>query len=237
MESLKIEKVEGNCELIIREGLAIKPLDLLPPINLKLKGVIDTPAVFVENRHSEFGHKKAHVIVNRDNNEITLIYNEEDQRTLAVINGVLEICADFEQFKINTGHNWTPFDLSDFIKMNRVFFLPEVAKKLVETLRNFTAKVNTQIEKFKDDKANQRSIRNQAVESNMPDGFQIQCPIFVGQKKQAINVEIVINPDILNCVLISPEANEIIQNYKDSVFDSVIERIHTVAPEILIIEQ
>lgn len=237
MESLKIEKVEGNCELTIREGMAIKPLELCPPIKTHLSGVIDTPAVFVENRYKEINQKEAHVIVNRDNNTIILVINEKDGYTCGNVQGTLKKCFDFEKFNINTGHNWTPFDLADFIKMNRSFFIPEVAKKLVETLRNFTAKVDTQIEKFKDDKANYRNIRNQAVNTNAPDEFQIQCSIFIGQPKQIINVEIVINPDTLNCVLISPEANDIIAQYKGTVFDTVCSRINSSAPDILIIEQ
>ena len=42
--------------------------------------------------------------------------------------------------------------------------------------------------------------------------------------------------DDLSCTLISPEANDIIEQMVDEAIDSVIERVKQASPEIVVIE-
>jgi hypothetical protein len=157
---------------------------------------------------------------------ITLIINEDDPLTIGKISGKLELHPDFKKFKINSGETWTSFDLSDLIKMNRYFFSSkEIAMKLVSQLRNFKAKVNKQMDAFKDDKANFNIKMAQAVESNLPDTFSLIMPIFKGQAKQIVPVEINIHPESLSCQLCSPEANDLASDFKDLAINGQLKRI------------
>jgi hypothetical protein len=164
--------------------------------------------------------------VNREKMSITLVINEDDSLTRGKVVGKLELHPDFKKFKINSGETWNPFDLSDLIKMNRSFFSSkEVAMKLVSQLRDFKAKVNKITDAFKDDKANYEVRKAQAVESNLPDMFSINLPIFKGQSKQNIPIEINIHPESLACQLCSPDANDLASEFKDSAIDSQLERL------------
>ena len=71
----------STAEVIIREGSAPKVLDPQPPVKINLQGVIGTPVEFLTQRSKEsdqFNEKRAHVIVERENVEITLVFNEND---------------------------------------------------------------------------------------------------------------------------------------------------------------
>lgn len=62
-------------------------------------------------------------------------------------------------------------------------------------------------------------------------------PVFKGQDKQTIEVEVEINPADLSCTLVSPEANDIVTTKRDELMDAVIEAIKETCPEIVIIEE
>lgn len=224
MENLnvKIEKLDGNT-LTVLQGSFIAPKD---PVKIEISGNIDSPINFLLERVSELNLKKCHLIVSREKMTITLIINEDDALTIGKISGKLELHPDFKKFKINSGETWTSFDLADLIKMNRSFFSSkEVAMKLVSQLRDFQAKVNKQIDAFRDDRANFNVKKAQVVESNLPDVFSLVIPIFKGQVKQNVPVEINIHPESLSCQLCSPEANDLASYFKDLAIDSQLERI------------
>lgn len=224
MENLNvsIEKLDGNT-LTILQGSAPVPKE---PVKISLSGTIEGPVTFLIERKNELNLKKCHVIVNRDKMSITLVINEDDPSTRGSIVGKLELHPDFKKFRINSGETWSAFDLADFIKMNRYFFASkETAGKLVSQLRDFKAKVNKQIDSFKDDKANYDLKRSQAVECNLPDSFSINVPVFKGQAKQNIPVEINIHAETLACQLCSPDANEIATDFKDKAINEQLERL------------
>ena len=226
MENLnvKIEKLDGNT-LTVLQGDALAPKD---PVKIEISGTIESPVNFLVERVSELNLKKCHLIVNREKMTITLVINEDDPLTKGRISGKLELHPDFKKFKVNSGETWTSFDLADLIKMNRSFFSSkEVAMKLVSQLRDFQAKVNKQIDSFRDDRANFNVKKAQAVESNLPDTFSLIIPIFKGQPKQNVPVEINIHPESLSCQLCSPEANDLANDFKDKAIDSQLERIIT----------
>jgi hypothetical protein len=224
MENLnvKIEKLDGNT-LTVLQGNFVAPKE---PVKIEISGNIDSPVNFLLERVSELTLKKCHLIINRENMTITLVINEDDPLTRGKISGKLELHPDFKKFKINSGETWTSFDLADLIKMNRSFFSSkEVAMKLVSQLRDFQAKVNKQIDAFRDDRANFNVKKAQVVESNLPDVFSLVIPIFKGQAKYNVPVEINIHPESLSCQLCSPEVNDLVNDFKDLAINNQLERI------------
>jgi hypothetical protein len=108
--------------------------------------------------------------------------------------------------------------------------------KLVSDLRSFKAKVDKQIEQTKDDRANYNIKKIQAVESNLPEAFDLVIPIFKGQTSVKVTIEISIDPNTLDCTLISPVVNDIVNELRDKLIDDEIELIKVLTPDIAIIE-
>ena len=225
------EKNGGYC---IRFGEA---LPLKEPKAVSIDGTIDAPARWVEKRKDDIKQADAHIIVDRDHMIITLNIDENSAYS-DQIKGTLTLSSEMKEFGINTGEYMSCFDMSDRIKQLRSYFeTQQEAMKLISELRNFKAKIDKELELSDDKRGNQRILKSQFVESNLPKDFKIQLPIFKGMKKETIQVEVEINPNDLSCTLVSPEAHDIVIQQRDMHMDAVIDRIKDAAPTIVIIEQ
>lgn len=233
-DNIKIN-LEGNSgELIIREG---KALPLHEPVKVVLSGNIDSPANFLEARSNVTDVLEAHAIINRDDMTIILQVDEK-QHYGSKVQGKLVPHPAYEKFGINSGRYETSSKLADLFKMNRSFFENQTtAMSLVTDLRNFSAKVNKEIEKHADDRGNKRDLKAQVVTSNLPEKFNLKLPLFKGFDAELIEVEVYINPEDLTCALISPAANDRITEVVDSIFDEQKYRMLESLPGILFIEQ
>lgn len=221
-------------EFIIREGKALEPKE---PRAISIIGVLASPLVWLTQRLGQIDQKTAHVLVSRADMKITLKVDETSHYA-GTIQGSLELHPMFKKFGINTDKALSNFDMAKLFKMNRsVFESTSVAMNLVSLLQNFQAKVAKEIEKADDNRGNKRDLKAQIVESNLPDTFNLIVPIFKGTDKQTIPVEVYVNADDFNCTLISPVANDLIEEMRDSEIDKVLESISQIAPGIAIIEQ
>ena len=109
--------------------------------------------------------------------------------------------------------------------------------KLVTELQNFKAKVDKELESSNNNRGDRRVLVNQVVQSNLPEAFTLIIPLFKGTPKQTIQAEVYINPSDLSCTLVSPEANDLLEEMRDKEIDLVLERIQKVCPHIVIIEK
>lgn len=167
---------------------------------------------------------------------IKLIIDEHDHFA-DNIGGKLILSEEFKRFGINQGKYITGMELSDLIRMNRTCFESKAkAMELVTIMRNFKAKVTNEIEASDDKKGNVSQLRRQTVEGNQPPSFELNIPIFKGQPKQTFTVEIDIDPDTLQATLVSPDAQDMIVEQRDSLMDDVLNSIRELCPEIPIIE-
>lgn len=226
----------GVGEIIIREGKAV---EVHEPVKVVISGTIDAPARWLETRMRLrlVNQGTYHVLVDRENLNITLKCNENNHYG-SKISGSLMVSPEFKRFGINEGEYITNFEMAELFKMNRSFFETKViAMKLVTELQNFRAKVDKEIEKSDNNRGDKRLLINQAVQSNLPEAFNLHIPIFKGTPKQTINVEVYINPSDFSCTLVSAEANDLLEEMRDREMDSVLERISAVCPDIVIIEQ
>lgn len=107
-------------------------------------------------------------------------------------------------------------------------------EKLKETLADASIK---KLELSDDKRGNQKILRAQTVESNLPKSFNVNMPIFKGTEKRTFEVEVEINPNDLSCTLVSPDAHDIVVQERDNQMDAVLGRIGDAAPNIVIIEQ
>lgn len=229
----------GMNEVIIREGAAPKVLDPKAPVKMNVNGTINAPFEYLTKRIDCINQKECHIIVNREKITIELVVNESDEYTRGTIAGTLQYHPKFEEFGINAGKVWSPFDFAMFCKMNRAFFADKnVNMSLVSACKNFTAKVNNQIERAIQENGNRTDNFAQVVNSNLPESFTLSIPIFKGGKKEDLVVETFAKIDGRNVafVLLSPGAEETLEDLRDKAIDEQLNAIKAIAPDIAIFE-
>jgi len=235
-EQILINGLSGN-EIIFREG---KARDEFIPKPMSLSGNIDSPLQFIKRKKFLFpviaGAIIAHLLVNREKMSLTLVVEPKSEAPDTIV-GSLVFHEDFVKFGINSGEQMQPSELAELIKMNRSCFSSrETAMGLVSELKSFKAKVDKQLEKVVDDRANYTLHKSQAVESNIPETFKLTVAIFKGQPKETIEVEININADNFGCSLISPEANDFIAEHKNRIIEDQLAAIAEELPDLCVIE-
>lgn len=242
-EKLQINFAPGmeTAEVIVREGAAVKQLEPKAPVKTNLQGVIGCVAEYLSKRINvgQFRQEDCHILVDRENVEITMITNEADEYTRGKIVGKLSYNPKFVEFGINQHKTWTPTELGLFIKMNRAFFADrQTNMSLVSTLMNFTATVNGKVERAIAENGNRTDNFTQVVNSNLPESFTIQMPIFKGMPAETIEVETfaVVNGREVTFALLSPGAQATLEDLRDKVIDEEISKIIGIAPKIAIIE-
>lgn len=224
----------GQLDVVIREGEA---LPLHEPVKVQIVGVIDSPARWLESR-TELQQitNKCHVLVSRERLEIALQINENHHYGTRIF-GKMELSEAFRKFHINDGCSFSLKELATLFKMNRSFFeTKQTAMGLVTLLQNFKGKVNKDLEASTDNRGNKKVDFVQAVESNLPEAFTLHLPIFKGMETEDIVCEVYIDPDDWSCQLISPDANDIMERYRDLEISKVIDRIEAAMPGVAIIE-
>lgn len=166
---------------------------------------------------------------------INLLYDAR-QRNPDVILGSLKLHPDLEKFNINSNKSYSTFELADFIKMNRHYFEnKEYAMKLVAELRNFEGKVNRDLEAKDDNRGNKKVLINQVVESNIPSGFFLELPVFVGQENKRLEIEINITSSF-ECSLISPDLKQFIDLESKAILNEELVKINELHPELKVFE-
>ena len=231
----------AKAELVIREGAAPKELEPKAPVKTDLSGVIGAVVEYLAKRINtgQFEQKNCHILVNRDKVEITLITNEADEYTRGKVVGKLAYNPKFVEFGINSGKVWTPTELGLFIKMNRAFFADRMENmKLVSSLMNFTADVNNKIDRAVKENGNRTDNFAQVVNSNLPESFTLQIPIFKGLQPETLEVETFAQIDgrDVHFILMSPGAQATLEDIRDKVLDEELADIREIAPDIAIIE-
>ena len=175
--------------------------------------------------------------VDRDNTLIRLSVNQHESVITDRYVSKLVLSKQIQEFGINTGKNWTPFELANFIKMNRIYFDSKAkAMELVSLLRNFKAKVDKDIENADDTRGNKKVLLQQTVDSNIPDSFKITIPIFKGVDHQTVEIEIMIDASDFSCQLISPEAKDFTDMESSRIIDEELKAIKELHPNLKVIE-
>jgi hypothetical protein len=210
--NIEINFSENQKELIIREGAA----ELIKePKIINLEGTIQAPKDYYEKRKDkkQFEPKDCHVIFSYDKLFIKLVVNESNHYSSTIIGKALKN-PDLEKFGINSGNKlWTKNGLKQFLKMNRAFFKDiDSNLKMVTNLEKFSAAVQIQIDQHKDDRGNSKNNSEVKIDSNLDMSFDLQMPIFIGQKTSTFKVEICfdVRDNGITIWLESPELQETI---------------------------
>lgn len=234
MEEIKLNVTTDNNEVIIRTG------DAEPVIprrkSVEIKGNLNTPLNYLKHPPKWFKDGEDNTIadspfqfsnlkVDRDKMSITLVVDEGSEWE-SVYKGSLEFGDIYKRFGINSNKSFTTHELAELIKMHRSYFeTKDIAMKLVSELRNFKAKVDKQIEDADDMRGNKRVLYQQAVDSNIPNDFKLNIPVFKGYESQHLELEISIDASDFSCRLISPEASDYVNELKNGLIDEQVAQI------------
>ena len=233
MDKLNVELKDGAQILEVREGSA---LQLREPRIITISGTLPSVYEWMSKRETTFVETKAHILVDREEMSITAILDDGNYYATKVQGSLIEhpIIA---VFGINTGNYRTPYQMADTIKMNRTYFENrQVAMELVSQLKTFKAKIEKEIENTSNSRGDKKHLVDQVVNSNIPDKFKLNIPVFKGDKPNLIEVEVYFNADDLTCTLMSPELNDLIVAKVDEAIDFEIDAIKKHFTKVAIIE-
>jgi hypothetical protein len=231
---------EGQNTLKLLQGKAPQMLDELAPLRINIVGDINAPVLFLKKRVGDIDQHKAHVLVNRDNLTIKLVYNEDNPYTVGEVVGTLRFSNIFKSFGINSSKQWDPEELGQFLKLNRTYFVSrEENMKVVNALKTFDAKVNQTVQRETKENGNKAFTFRQAVDSNIPESFKLKIPVFSGSELIEIDVETFANIDgsSVSISLQSPGANDVIEQVRTSTITILSDELRDIAPDIPIIYQ
>lgn len=234
---------QTSAELVIREVGNENPykLPIKEPLNLKVNGVITSIYAFLEKRWGteQIDKEHTHILVNRDELTVTLVTNENDERTTQTVVGFIQLSRQFTGFHINDGKLWKPVQLGDFFRLNRSYFeTKEKNMELVNLLKSFSAKVQTTIKKELCDNGSVTDNYEKAVDSNLPSSFLINVPIFKGAEPEKLSIETIahVEGNMALLTLISADAECIIEESRDKIINAELDKIRKLCPEIPIME-
>ena len=227
--------VNGNStkDLNIRTG---KLLDPVKTLEFKIIANIDSVRRWIEKRKHLIDSDKAVIVVSRD--ELAICIDEDPSNPYSPrITGQLQLSTEMSKIGINDGKYMTCFEMADRIKRLRSYFENrQQAMELVTTLRNFKAKVEKDMDISNDKRGNRHAMVSQIVQSNLPEMFKVEIPIFKGQAKQSLEVKVEINADDLTCTLVSVSVDDAMNEQANATIDYELAKIESLYKEIVIIE-
>lgn len=182
---------EGNLTIThVQAPLPPAPLPLHEEKPYKLSGIISTPGDFAEKRSTEFNALSAHVIANFTQRSIVLVIDEKNHFSCSVA-GKLELDPELESLHINTETLYDENELIDKLNFFRRHF-EKVSQhsSLMDALKKFNAKVETEIVNANNLKGNAVLKKAYDIKHEIPLDFVLNMPIFAGGEKFSLGVEI-----------------------------------------------
>jgi hypothetical protein len=250
MENEKpVERLNYNA-LAAKEGvLTIQhqklPTPHLPTLHevetVEIAGTISAPANFYTKRTGEIKNDKSHVRYSYRNRVITLVTMEDFSAQGSEITGQLVVNPAIKELGINEEKTFFVGELVKHIRKNKFYFADKAQhEKVVNSLQNFSANVNSEIKKINTNNGNIEDVLKVTMKSNAELRFKCVLPVFIGQKEELFDVEIACAADS-NAVkfwLESPALYELLQLNTKEIIDSELARLEQDSKnELVFIEQ
>lgn len=219
------EEFSGS-ELTVREG---KALELKPPVKIVISGDIKTVSSFLAKRKTPYFIDNAglqeinpdRAIVTVDKSDLSIALELDPENVYGTeVTAKLAYTPELELFCINKNRLFNREELIKLIRFNKIWFADaEAHDKLLKAYQAFTATVNANIGKTSDTRGNVDNSYKKTVETNVPDSFVLNIPIFNGMEKRRFRVEIAIDSTDASTKfwMESVELNEIIQIETDAI--------------------
>ncbi len=211
-------------EVVIRHGEAL-PLREKRPI--KVQGTLSTVKEYLDKRDpiSQINFHDSLLGVSIDEGWLQLTLDQSSYYIGHVV-GKIEESKESKEWAINSDEEVPTDHLAVFMKKHiHHFYDKEQGRNLISNLMQFEAKVEKEIQDHNDQKGNIKFKYSQAIEHNLPGEFHLTIPLFKGQQKQKIAVEIIVDPKNYNCTLVSNELYEKSDGYIEEQLEKEIASI------------
>ena len=232
MENFHLKVENAGNEIIIREGTA---LPQVAPSKIVISGDIKTVSSFLAKRKG-LGDKRnpglqgvvtERTLVTVDKEKLTILLQLDPESIYGTeVTAKLAFTPELEQFFINKNKLFNREELIKLIRFNKIWFAdPEAHDKLLKAYQAFTATVNANIGKTSDTRGNVDNSYKKTVETNVPDSFVLNIPIFKGMDKRRFRVEIAIDSTDASTKfwMESVELNDIIQIESQAILEKELE--------------
>jgi hypothetical protein len=198
--NINIEGVPGMNELVIREGVAQKLIELQ---TASVGGNLQAPAAFYEaykglihaNDEDKTGLETI-VTVNLLKLEIQLIigWNHPHKRT---ITGKLLKDPEFDRLGVNSNNLVFKDDLLNKLKFCKRFF-PKLSEynDLIDKLKKFETLYSFKVAQHDDQKGNKKELLESAIqEINLPSEFKLVMPLTLGGERKEFIIDLNVELD------------------------------------------
>lgn len=223
-----MEKIEFNAhvpgDFTVREG---KALEVFHPKALNIVGMLSAPFEFLQSKKESgvYGAYHSHLLVDKENETLTLVLNEKDEKSRDTITGKLSVDPQLSKWHINSGQRWTVPTLLQFIRERKFFFAdPADHDKLIKSLQKWHVNVEREIKKFNDNSGNSLDSLETKVASveGLVSKFVLEIPIFKGYPKEKFTVEIGLDPKStqVDIFLFSDELFELTITRRNAIFET-----------------
>lgn len=221
-------------EITIREGKA--PEVIIPEGSIH--GIIPS-SIDEVIRKIKFDPNCTLVEVDRANLTIKITTNMKSttQKKADIYYAQFKPASELTQFKINQEHYWDPKELSRLIKMNR--HMIDDGLTIAGNLNNLLAKVNKNIEKRQDDRANTIDRYEQEVQTNLPETLTLTSPLFKGYDvpvKFDADINFKLDGRQVQIFLTSYSLKEATETFATGTISAIVENIRAQQPELVVVE-
>lgn len=192
MEEAKVNITVGENQktpVIVHLLKGQAPRNIEPRV-IDIHGDIDAVSDFISTRESTLEKNRCHIMMNLEAKTILLVIDENSEFAGNVVSK-LEIYPDLIAFGINSGKRFTRTEVEKLIRMNR-FYFPDKDDhlSLMASFKNFSAKIQAEIQQSADQRGNKVNNSMKNVQSDLVESFAIQIPIFKGGLPRLFRVEI-----------------------------------------------
>lgn len=216
---LNIKLSEGQETVTILHGTAPDPVNLK---GYEVTGNLEAPKDFAGKNKALISEKESVVIVDQSQNRIALVigYNHPEN---IVIKGMLLLDPDFRALGVNTGKQYSRYDLVQQLKFMRRFFPTKSdCLVLVDAFKKLETNFTTVINQKDDERGNKMLLLEQVVEDvNFPESFDLKIPVILGGQPEEFTVNIQFDVQHGNSLVFWLESVDA----KDIVFESSSEQL------------
>jgi len=188
MADHKIEIAPSGDLLVIREGDA---LPVYEPKKIDLSGDVNAPKVFFNARKQDFPTTTSFCKVSVSEQRIEIVLVGDDRKENQInIRGIATQNPEADGFQLNSDSGLTIDQMVKLFQRRRPMF-PNTDQyaRIVSSLRNFKANIQTAIEKSKDNKGNEASHLVKQVESGLPETFELSFKPYLGGPLLTFTIE------------------------------------------------
>lgn len=210
------------------------------PKSMNISGVLSAPADFLRGKLGLFKKEDAHLLIDRDNNKLTLNIDERSEKSPIQITGQLKPSEDLAAWQINTPTRWSVASLLAFVRERKFFFADSmVHAKLISSLQKWNVNVETIIKQHNDNSGNSLAqLERKVNDVELVKEFSLSIPIYKGYDKRTFVVNIGLDPknNQVDFFLYSDELFFLTRSDREVLFAKEIENFKTLGFDCSVVE-